>query len=100
MLLNEEALRERLARLQAQIPQRSLMEVKAEMIALILENAQLPVREDGYFVARFGNLGIMEALRKQLRKEVCQEKAAHTRYRIKTIASSRMILVIFFSISR
>ena len=76
MLLNEEALRERLARLQAQIPQRSLMEVKAEMIALILENAQLPVREDGYFVARFGNLGIMEALRKQLRKEVCQEKAA------------------------
>ena len=74
MLLSEEALRAQLEALEAQLSERPLLEVKAQMIALILENAQLPVTEDGRFVAHFGHLGYMEALRKRLRKDVCQEK--------------------------
>lgn len=74
MCISEEQLRRQAQALARQLPQRAVMAVEADMIALILENAQLPVEADTVFVARFGHLGIMEELRKTLRRTLIKNE--------------------------
>ena len=74
MGMTKESLLAQLEALKSQLGTRPLMAVKAEMIALILENAELPVGQDTRFVDHFGNLGVMEQLRKELRRDVCSSR--------------------------
>lgn len=81
--MTQENLLAGLEALRAQMGSRPFMEVKAQMIAFILEHAELPVAADTHFVDHFGHLGYMEQLRKALRRDVrddrCPEAVALSR---------------------
>ena len=64
---------EQLEALAEQVGQRPLMAVKADMIALILENANLDLTPETVFAARFEHYGFLEEFRKRLRRTVIRE---------------------------